>query len=123
MVLTLTFLASATVAQAATRQPLYRTQDQAELYLEHGLRTWDDNNLGRTDLRAAYCISGYAASPKANKDYPQSRVNRLGVDIYRTFACTLYAVVEGPSQVKGHLRVYGLYLVTTRTGWRVTALR
>jgi hypothetical protein len=123
MVLALTVLGSATVAQAATGQPLYRTRHEAEFYLEHGLRIWDGNNLGRTDLRAAYCISGYAALPKTNEDYPQSRVNRLGVDVYRTFACTLYAEVRGPSQVKGHSQVYGLYLVATRLGWRIKALR
>jgi hypothetical protein len=122
-VLVLTVLGNATAAQGATRQPLYRTLDEAEHYLRYPLRTWDHSSLGMTQLRSAFCISGQSALPKANKHYPQDRLNDSGAHIYRTFAFTLNAEVKGPGKVKGHSEVYGLYLVTTRTGWRVTALR
>jgi hypothetical protein len=123
MVLALTLLGSAAAANAATSQRLYRTPHQAELYLEHGLQTWNNDNLGKTDLRSAYCISGYSALPNADKHYPRSRVNPSGVRTFRDFACTLNVQAKEPGHVKGHSEVYGLYLVTTRTGWRVTALR
>ena len=123
MVLALTLVGGATAAEATTSQPLYRTRHQAELYLEQGLQTWDNNSLGRSDLRAAYYIDGYSALPRRNKHSPRPRLNGSGVHTYRTFACTLYAQVKDPPQTSGHLQVYGLYLVTTQTGWQVTGLR
>jgi hypothetical protein len=115
-VLALTLLGSAGVAGASTRSRLFRTDQQAAHYLEYGLQSWANNDLGRPDLRAAFCISGYSARPKANRRNPQRRVNGLGNPVYRTFACTLNAVVAG------HTQVFGLYLATKPGGWVVTAL-
>jgi hypothetical protein len=116
-VLALALLGSATVAIASTGRTLYRTDQQAEHYLKYHLRSWKHHDLGSPESRAAFCITGYSAKPERNEQYKQGRMNRAGDHVYRTFACTLNAVVDG------HARVFGLYLVSTRNGWRVTALR
>lgn len=115
-VIVVTLLASGTAALASTKKPLYRTTAQAAHFLRYGLRHWAHDRLGRPSDRAAFCVSGYSAWPERDEHYPQKRVNRSGTSVYRTFACTLYAPVEG------HVRVFGLHLLTTHSGWRVTAL-
>lgn len=109
--------AAAALASASTEKLLYRTDYQAEQYLEYGLKRWAHHHLGKPSLRSAFCISGYSARPEANEHYSQRRLDRAGKHVYRTFACTLNVVA------KSYPHALGVYLKTTRSGgWRIKAL-
>lgn len=111
LTLTLTLFACATAATASTGKPLYRTDHQAEVFLEHGLRAWAGINLRTADFKTATCLNGYYSKreQRTHHHYPQGHENRFGENTFRSFACTL-----GVND-----RSFNLYLVTTRTGWRV----
>jgi hypothetical protein len=127
MGLAFALLTSAT-AMAAREKPLYRTQRQAELYLVHDLGSWAHVDLAGASLKAAFCIDGNYSKrqQRSGQHYPRGRVNRVGQSLFRSFACTLTLHVARPrrSFVDAHVyapRVFYLYLVATRTGWRVEA--
>jgi hypothetical protein len=60
----------------------YKTDNQAEKYLENKFPRWAGMNLLNADFKFALCLG----SPLFN-----SRTNRFGEDIYRHFSCTLSA--------------------------------
>ena len=108
----LAFLGSSSVAMASLPRPLYRAESQAQRYLASGLKGWARLNLRRVNNKTAFCVNGFDPEPELSEHYRQGRLNRTGQPVYRSFACTL---VTGTQTL-------GLYLVTTREGWRVTAL-
>jgi hypothetical protein len=126
LALALALVGGATIAMAARGEPLYRTDRQAELYLLHGLRRWDDLDLRKAYLKAAFCTKGYGSKGKQGPEvgYPRRGINRLVEQLFRSFACTLSLQVRSPKvrdpDVYGP-RVFYLHLVTTGTGWRVEA--
>ncbi len=106
-------LAGAAPASAAAAAS-YRTDAQAERYLEHRLRGWAGINLrGPRVLKDAFCINGYYSrhEQRTRRHYKQGRVNRHGGDVFRSFACTFVA----------NNRTFGLYLVAKQDGWLVAA--
>jgi hypothetical protein len=104
-------LGCTSVAAAAPRKPPYRTDHQAEGFLEHGLRRWAGINLGTVDSKSGFCINGYYSKheQRTHRHYPQGHQNRYGEDTFRSFACTFSVNANS----------YNLYVVTTRRGWRV----
>jgi hypothetical protein len=100
-----------TAVSASTGKPLYRTDHQAEVFLEHGLRTWAGLNLRTADFKSATCFNGYYSKreQRTHHHYPQGHENRYGENTFRSFACTL--AIDS--------RSFHLYVVTARTGWRV----
>jgi hypothetical protein len=111
-------LATTTAAAAAALwKPPYRTDHQAELFLERGLKTWAGINLRAADFKSAFCVNGYYSKreQRTKRHYPQGHVNRVGENTFRSFACTLSV----------NDRSFHVYVVTTMTliGWRVMADR
>ena len=118
LLLAATVLCSALVAASAaasTRRPLYRTDHQAEQYLEHGLSRWAGINLRTADFVTAFCINGYYSKHerRTHHHYPQGHETRAGENLFRSFAC----------QLSVNDRSFNLYLLATRRGWRVSGDR
>ena len=98
------FLGSASVASAATRNSRYRTDKQAEAYLEHSLKTWMHVDLRNATHKSAFCVSSAAQR------------SRRPVRKIRSFSCVLNVKV-------GKTYVFVIHLLWTRTGWRAKPLR
>jgi hypothetical protein len=109
--LALVLLGTASTASASARKPLFRTDHQAEVYLEHGLHKCAGINLRTVDFKSAFCINGYYSKheQRTKKHYPQGRENGVGENVFRSFSC----------QLSVNDRTFNLYLLTTRRGWRV----
>lgn len=102
-------------APALAGMSLYRTDAQAQRYLEHGLHRWAGINLRTASFKSAFCINGYYSKheSRTGHHYPQGKTNRYGEDLFRSFTCTLAV----------NSRSFHLYVLTTRLGWRVSADR
>jgi hypothetical protein len=102
-------------AAGAGVRPLFRSDHLAEQFLEHHLQRWAGINLRRADFVDAFCLNGYYSKreQRSGHHYPQGRESRSGENLFRSFAC----------QLTVNDRSFNLYLVTTRTGWRVRADR
>jgi hypothetical protein len=98
---------------ASAAQSLYRTDKQAETYLEHGLKTWGGIELGKQPVKFASCFNGFYSKTEArtHKHFPQGKANRSGQIVFRSFSCDF--TTAG--------RTFSLYVVTTAAGWKVTA--
>jgi hypothetical protein len=104
MLLALAVLGGASVAFASRGKTPLRTAEQADLYLTRGLRRWSHIDLVRVKSKAAFCVSAGQEMGRAQ-----------GATRFRSFECTLYASFRNRSHV------FGLDLLTTRSGWRALA--
>jgi hypothetical protein len=102
----LTLLGSSSAAGASAMKRLYRTDQQAQNYLVHGLKRWAHIDLRQAESKSAFCVS----STQQKSGEPER-------DRFRSFACVFS--VTGKRDVT---RVLGLHLVSTRAGWHVAAL-
>ena len=111
----LTLVALVLAGSAWAAQPLYRTDKQAETYLEHGLKTWARIDLTKQAVKFASCFNGYYSKTeeRTHKHFPQGKANRFDEIVFRSFSCDF--TTAG--------RTFSLYLVTTPAGWKVTADR
>jgi hypothetical protein len=142
LALILAALAAPAAAQAATPPGPYRTDNQAERFLEKQLPAWagvdlhpapnppDEFGLARiVPAPSASCFNGaFSAREKRTKRHFRSRTNRAGEDTFRSFACTLsaYSDTDGDGQVtfSDDERTFHLYLQTRPRGrWVVLADR
>jgi hypothetical protein len=112
---TLVLLSLTLVGTASAGQSLYRTDRQAETYLEHGLKTWARIDLSKQAVKFASCFNGFYSKTeeRTHKHFPQGSANRSGQIVFRSFSCDF--TTAG--------RTFSLYLVTTPTGWKVTTDR
>lgn len=96
-------------------QPLYRTDRQAESYLEHSLKTWAYIDLTRQAVKFASCFNGYYSKTeeRTHRHFPPDRTNRGGASAFRSFSCDF--TTAG--------RTFSLYVVTTPAGWKVATDR
>jgi hypothetical protein len=96
-------------------QSLYRTDRQAETYLEHGLKKWANIDLTKQPVKFASCFNGYYSKTeeRTHHHFPQDRTNRAGAIAFRSFSCDF--TTAG--------RTFSLYVVTTPAGWKVTTDR
>jgi hypothetical protein len=81
----------------------YRSEHQAQSYLEHGLKRWAGVNLRsqKYKFRVAFCLPGSRSRyEKTHRHFP-SRTGKDGEQLFHTFACTLSAAD----------RVWHVYLV------------
>ena len=113
-------LVAAPVGSATTPPGPYRTDVQAQHYLEHGLRHWAGIDLNDANsYTSAFCFNGYYSKTEQRTgehfNGGQAKVNKFGEDMFRSFACTLTS--------RG--RFFNLYLVTLAKTpfWRVAADR
>ncbi len=113
--LTLGLALLAGVGSAWGGRPLYRTDRQAETYLEHGLRMWAHIDLTRQAVKFASCFNGFYSKTeeRTHKHFPQDRTDRAGAIAFRSFSCDF--TTAG--------RTFSLYVVTTLTGWKVATDR
>lgn len=109
-------LCGATTAVAATGNALYRTDDQAALYLAQGLRDWSGIDLRELKSKAAFCVSAAEQSGKPGL----GRVNAFGIPVFRSFSCVLTVRVRNG---KNGTRVFPIDLLKERRGWRATSDR
>ena len=114
-----TGLAIAATAQAAPRVSVrglaYRTDHQAEVYLERRLHRWGGIDLRKQRFKSAFCVNGFYSKRelRTGRHFP-ARTNLAGENIFHTFACTLSAADHS----------WGLYLVALRQAhWSVSADR
>jgi hypothetical protein len=105
LLLALGFLCGAGVATAATRRQLYRTDRQAELFLDHRLGSWAHVDLRKAKSKAAFCVSAVAQRSDRSPGNGRSR----------SFSCVLDARLRKEF-------VFGIHLVSTPRGWRATPL-
>ena len=112
---TLILAALVLTASARAGRPLYRTDQQAETYLEHGLVAWAHIDLRKQAVKLASCFNGYYSKTeeRTRKHFPQGTVNRSGQVVFRSFSCDF--TTAG--------RTFNLYVVTTPGGWKVTTDR
>jgi hypothetical protein len=112
---TLVLLTLTLAGAASAGRSLYRTDRQAETYLDHGLETWAHIDLSKQPVRFASCFNGLYSKTeeRTRKHFPQGRVNRSGEVVFRSFSCDF--TTAG--------RTFRLYVVTTPAGWRVTTDR
>jgi len=139
--LTIVALAVPAAAQAAPSGP-YRTDNQAERFLETRLPAWAGVNLHPPANPAdefgivrvlptplVSCLNGaFSAREKRTKRHFRSRTNRAGEDTFRSFSCSLsaYSDTDGDGQVtySDDERTFHLYLQTRPHGrWVVLADR
>ena len=105
-------LAFAGTAQAA---PLtYRTDTQAERYLEHNLKRWGGMNLASQDFKMAFCVNGFYSDHEDRTGHHfADKQSKYGESLFHTFSCTL---TSGS-------RSFNLYLVAQPHGYAVSADR
>jgi hypothetical protein len=113
--LTLALALLVVAGPASAGQPLYRTDRQAETYLEHGLKGWARIDLSRQAVKFASCFNGYYSKTeeRTHRHFPQDRTNRAGAVAFRSFSCDF--TTAG--------RTFSLYVVTTPAGWKVATDR
>jgi len=94
-------------AQASHRLP-YRTERQAQYYLEHTLKSWAGVNLRtkKYSFRVAFCLPGARSNYEKTHRHFTVRENGKGEKVYHTFSCTLAAADK----------VWHLYLVAQPKG-------
>ena len=85
--LTLALALLVVAGPASAGQPLYRTDRQAETYLEHGLKAWARIDLTKQAVKFASCFNGYYSKTeeRTHRHFPQDRTNRAGAVAFRSF--------------------------------------
>jgi hypothetical protein len=108
---TLALLTLVIAGTASAGQSLYRTDKQAETYLEHGLETWAGLDLSKQTVKFASCFNGFYSKTEArtHKHFPVGRTNRSGQIVFRSFSCDF--TTAGLT--------FSLYVVKTPSGWKV----
>jgi hypothetical protein len=83
-------VAAFSVASASAAVTPYKTDAQAEKYVERGLKRWAGIDLRHVDVKFAFCINGFYSRFEAahRQHFDQERVNRYGEYLFRSFACT-----------------------------------
>lgn len=100
-------------AQAYPRAD-YRSDAQAEHYVEHGLARWAGLNLKAPGLlKFEFCLNGYYSTRERRTRrhfHPVQKISKSGEPLFRSFACTLTVGA----------REFRLYLVTLPHGrWAI----
>ena len=110
-----TVVALVLVSTASAGQSIYRTDNQAQTYLEHGFTRWAGINLSTQAVKFASCLNGYYSKTehRTHKHFPQGKTNRYGEAVFRSFSCDF--TTAG--------RTFNLYLVRTQTEWKVATDR
>jgi hypothetical protein len=124
-------------ASAATPAGPYRTDNQAEDYLETRLPVWagvnlhppanppDEYGYARTlPAISAWCSNGsYSRHEKRTRRHFRPRISRAGENTFRSFSCSLsaYSDTDGDGQVTydDDERTFHLYVQTRPGGWVV----
>ncbi|MDX6476514.1 MAG: hypothetical protein QOH95_2025 [Gaiellaceae bacterium] len=101
-------LGFALVPAAEASRIAYRSDHQAENYLEHGLKRWQgvDLTTRKYKFRVAFCLTGARSKyEKTHAHFPEHK-SASGDSTYHTFTCTLAAANK----------VWHLYLVALPNG-------
>jgi len=110
IVLAVTF---ALVPTAGASSLPYRSTEQAQTYLEHGLKRWAGVDLQsrKYKFRVAFCLTGARSRyEKTHRHFP-ARTSKTGEQLFHTFTCTLAAAD----------RVWHVYLVAQPTTFSMRA--
>jgi hypothetical protein len=96
------------VSTAGASEIAYRSDHQAEAYLEHGLKRWAGVDLQsqKYKFRVAFCLPGARSKYEKTHQHFPVRTTKTGKQLFHTFACTL-ATAD---------RVWHLYLVAFPRG-------
>lgn len=98
-------------AEAAKPRPVYRTDAQAQTYLQT-LKVWHGVKL---HAPSAFCLNGYYSKTEKRTGHhlPQGHENARGEDTFGSFACT---ITSGS-------RSFHVYVVAKPHGWTVAVDR
>jgi hypothetical protein len=96
-------LGFALIPSAAASGLAYRSDQQAEAYLQHGLKQWAGVDLQsqKYKFRVAFCLPGARSKYEQKHAHFPVRTTRAGTQLFHSFACTLSTAD----------RVWHLYLV------------
>jgi Ni/Co efflux regulator RcnB len=93
LVVVVVALSFALVPAAGAAKLTYKTQRQAERYLEHGLKQWAGVNLRsrKYKFHVAFCLPGARSKYEQRHTHFKVHTTAAGEKLYHSFACTLAA--------------------------------